>query len=204
MKYFFLSVVVLTFSVIAIAGFRGQKSEGRPFEIFPDMDHQEKVKAQKDSKFFADGRGARTPVAGTISTKVPVENEYLYTGKINGQWGDGFPIPVDLATIKRGQERFTINCAVCHGPSGMGNGVTSKYGLVGIANLQGDLYRTMADGHIFNTITYGKGNMMGYGSNITPEDRWAIIAYLRVLQRSQGATVGEVPPDERTKLEQMP
>ena len=119
---------------------------------------------------------------------------YTATGRMGNQWGTGIPFEVTTAIMKRGEERFAINCAVCHGATGIGNGITSKYGLNGIANLHQQRLRDMADGEIFNTITWGKNTMMGYGSNIQVPDRWAIICYLRALQRSQNATMADVPP----------
>jgi mono/diheme cytochrome c family protein len=102
----------------------------------------------------------------------------------------------------RGQQRFGIYCAVCHGATGAGNGIAQKFGLNTVQSLLQDRIRTMADGEIFNTITHGKNTMLGYGDRIQVIDRWAIIAYLRALQKSQGgAVVGDVPPAERVKLE---
>jgi len=97
-----------------------------------------------------------------------------------------------------------IFCAVCHGASGAGNGVTGQYGLVAITSLHQDRLRNMADGEIFQTITHGKNTMLGYGANIPLDDRWAIIAYIRALQLSQNATLNDVPADERPKLEVPP
>jgi mono/diheme cytochrome c family protein len=226
LKYFFAIFAFLVLAVIAVAGFRGQKFTKPPIEIFPDMDHQPKVKAQVSSGFFADGRGNRLPVAGTvplgysIPLHKPVDGAvgeaegpykqiffssapvYFDTGKIGDQWGTGMPFEVTPETIARGQERYTINCAVCHGATGAGNGIAGKYGLVGIASLHQPRIRDMADGEIFNTITHGKNTMMGYGDRIQVQDRWAIIAYVRALQRSQGeAAINDVPADERAKLE---
>jgi mono/diheme cytochrome c family protein len=104
--------------------------------------------------------------------------------------------------IAHGQERFNISCKVCHGATGAGNGIAGKYGLVAIANLHQQRIRDMADGEIFNTITHGKNTMMGYGDRIQVQDRWAIVAYIRALQKSQGgATINDVPATERAKLE---
>jgi mono/diheme cytochrome c family protein len=129
---------------------------------------------------------------------------YIDTGIAGQVWGDGIPLAgfnkgddkaLGLAVLERGRERFNINCAVCHGAAGDGNGVVSKYGFGGIANLQEARFRTMPDGQIYQTITHGKGNMGAYGSNITVEDRWAIIAYIRALQKSQNATSKDVPAE---------
>lgn len=128
--------------------------------------------------------------------------DYLNTGKMGDSYGDGFPIKVTPAVIERGRQRFNINCAVCHGAAGYGNGIVTQYGLVGVANFQQQRLRDMPDGQIFNTITNGKNTMGPYGSNIAVEDRWAIISYIRSLQRSQNAKIDDVPGNERTKLEQ--
>ncbi len=226
LKYFFALFALLVVLVVSIAGFRGQKSSVPPIEIFPDMDHQPKVKAQVPSTFFADGRGNRPPVPGTvpigyaIPLHKPVDGSvgeasgpykevyfssapiYFDTGKFGDQWGTGMPVEITPELIARGQERFTINCAVCHGATGAGTGIAGKYGLVAIANLHQDRIRQMADGEIFNTITNGKNTMMGYGDRIQVPDRWAIIAYVRALQKSQGgATINDVPATERAALE---
>jgi mono/diheme cytochrome c family protein len=117
------------------------------------------------------------------------------------QWGTGLPLPVSAELLRRGQKELTVNCAVCHGATGLGNGITSKYGLLGIANYHQDKYRQMADGQIFNTITHGYNTMMAYGDKVTVKDRWAIIAYIRALQKSQNARIEDVPEDQRAALE---
>jgi mono/diheme cytochrome c family protein len=111
-------------------------------------------------------------------------------------------MPADEALLARGQERFKIFCSVCHGDTGAGNGMAYKFGLATVVSLHQDRLRTMADGEIYNTITHGKNTMLGYGDKIPVPDRWAIVAYLRALQLSQGgATLADVPPAERSKLE---
>lgn len=127
--------------------------------------------------------------------------DYMNTGKMGDQWGTGMPLPVTPELLERGRKVFTIDCAVCHGATGQGNGITSKYGLLGIANYHQDKYRQMADGQIFNTITHGFNTMMAYGDKVTVKDRWAIIAYMRALQKSQNARLEDVPPDQRAVLE---
>ena len=128
---------------------------------------------------------------------------YAATGRMGAQWGTGIPFEVTPAIMERGRQRYTINCAVCHGATGLGNGITSKYGLNSIANLHQQRIRDMADGEIFNTITWGKNTMMGYGSNIQVPDRWAIICYLRALQRSQNGTMADVPEADQKKFTGM-
>ncbi|OYW77462.1 MAG: hypothetical protein B7Z37_04285 [Verrucomicrobia bacterium 12-59-8] len=214
MKYFFLSYLFVGAIIVSAFGLRGSKSELPPLEIIPDMDHQAKVKYQASSEFFADGRGARLPVKGTLPMgfEIPAKPAavgtkpariaftsglgYYDTGKVGDFYGDGLPTEIssDPAVfnedfIKRGEQRYNINCAICHGASGNGKGVTSKYGILTAFNFQqaGNLdpanaaaYR--ADGAMFDVITNGKGLMGSYGGNITLRDRWAIVAYIRSLQ----------------------
>lgn len=225
LRYFFITTILVVLAVVAIAGFQGQKSTKTPLQIFPDMKVQPRFDPQHESDFFADGRAARAPVAGTVplgyvlpgsystntasnSRIVKGENgftdstDYLNTGKIGDSYGDGLPVDVTPALLARGKQRFNINCAICHGAAGYGNGIITQYGLNGVANFQQDRIRTMPDGQIFNTITFGKGMMGAYGSNVAVEDRWAIIAYIRALQRSQNGTVKDVPADHRNDLDQ--
>jgi mono/diheme cytochrome c family protein len=204
MRYYLLGLLFAIVCVLFIAGRQGDRTQRTPIEIFDDMDRQQKIKPQKPSPFFADQRAARPPIPGTIPTHVPLENEYLYTGRLGNTWGDGIPVPINEALLARGQERFDIHCAVCHGYTGGGNGIVGQYGLVGIANLHQERLRKMDDGEIFNTITHGKGTMYGYGSNIQLEDRWAIVAYLRALQRAQNASLEDIPAEERTRLTSTP
>ena len=108
-----------------------------------------------------------------------------------GRWArtgaPAFPLEVTPQLMERGEQRFNINCAICHGATAAGNGITKQYGLTTVVTLQDERIRNMADGEIFNTITHGKNTMLAYGPNVTVNDRWAIIAYLRALQRSQNA-----------------
>ena len=231
LRGFFLIFALIGVAMFAFLGFRGSKSTEPPIEIFPDMDRQPKVRPQAPLGFFADNRGMRPPVPGTVpigyempdpqiaaspgtppapSTTIAHQplafslgTDYANTGKMGGNWGNGFPIDVTPQFMERGAERFNINCAVCHGPSGAGNGIVKQYGMATIVSLLDERIRTMSDGEIFHTITHGKNTMMGYGGNVTVNDRWAIIAYLRALQRSQNATAADVPPEARIELEKQ-
>jgi mono/diheme cytochrome c family protein len=121
---------------------------------------------------------------------------YYDTGKMGDFYGDGLPTEItsdptvfNEAFIKRGEQRYNIHCAICHGASGNGKGVTSKYGILTAFNFQqagaldpANAAAFRADGAIFDVITNGKGLMGGYGGNITLRDRWAIVAYIRSLQ----------------------
>ena len=220
LRAFLLISLLLTIAAVAVLGFRGEKTTNEPWEIFPDMVRQMKVRAQSPLNFFADGRGPRMPINETvpIGYEMPkaqppvgavetmphgfsVGTDYIDTGKMGDHWGTGIPIPVTPQLLQRGRERFSITCAMCHGAIATGNGITKSYGLATVVTLQDDRIRKMADGEIFNTITNGKNTMMAYGPNIMVQDRWAIIAYLRALQRSQAGTVADVPPEHRADLD---
>jgi mono/diheme cytochrome c family protein len=211
MRYFFLIYALIAVLVVGIGGFRGQHFTKPPVQVFPDMDNQDKLKAQSPSSFFADRQGARLPVAetqprgfneegATLIGGIPEyefggQPGYYYTGHVGDYFGTGMPEELDLSAetaatlIRRGEERYGIYCAVCHGVSGDGQGVTGKYGVPAIANFHLDLFKSASypDGRMFETITNGKGMMSGYGANISVRDRWAIIAYVRTLQAAKEA-----------------
>ena len=222
LRTFFILFILGTISVAVLAGFRGTKSPLPPLQIFPDMKHQPRYDPQHESTFYSDGSAGRKPVAGTIpigytlpgaflqataknGTLQPQgftdEPNYYNTGKFGDVYGDGFPVDVTEALVKRGQERFNINCAVCHGKVGLANGVVSQFGLAAVVNLQDDRIRTMPDGQIFNTITNGHNTMGAYGPNIAVEDRWAIISYIRALQKSQSVKLAELPEAKQKELQ---
>jgi mono/diheme cytochrome c family protein len=226
LRGFLVIFLLCTIAIIAVFGFRGQTSTGPPLEVFPDMVRQMKVRAQAPLNLFADGRGPRMPITGTVpigyempkpGNSEPLANaigpwshphagfsagtDYYNTGKMGDHWGTGIPIAVTQELMERGQQRFNITCAMCHGAAAAGNGITKQYGLATVVSLQDERIRKMSDGEIFNTITNGKNTMMAYGPNIIVADRWAIIAYLRALQRSQNAPITDVPEDHRAELE---
>jgi len=226
LRGFLLISLLFTIALVAVFGFRGQKSTGAPLEVFPDMVRQMKVRAQAPLDLFADGRGPRAPVAGTVPIGYEMPNpqnsptgrpagealsrqrpgfsvgtDYYNTGKMGDRWGTGIPVPVTAELLERGRQRFGITCAMCHGATAAGNGITKQYGLATVVSLQDERIQKMADGEIFNTITNGKNTMMAYGPNIVVSDRWAIITYLRALQRSQNAAIVDLPPEKRAELE---
>lgn len=215
LRIFFTALILATASILAVTGFRGDKSSRTPIEIFPDMDHQPKLQPQHPSPLFADGRAARQPVPGTIplgynlkgsylqpgaannnqNSTFPNVPDYKHTGKLGEVYGDGLPVDVTPAFLKRGEERYHIYCSVCHDASGSGAGVVKQYGLVTIASLLDQRIVDQPDGQIYNTITHGKNTMGAYGPNIAVEDRWAIVAYVRTLQRARNAKVSDLPTE---------
>ncbi|MBA2432179.1 MAG: cytochrome c [Chthoniobacterales bacterium] len=233
LKGFFLTFLLLGVAMVAILGFRGSTSTAPPIEIFPDMVRQPKVRPQAPLSFFVDNRGMRPPVPGTVplgyempqpqspaNVGVPpaaagldpaVVHDlafgggagYANTGKMGGNWGNGIPLPVTPQFMERGAERFNINCAICHGATGAGDGIVKQYGMATIVSIIDDRIANMSDGEIFNTITHGKNTMLSYGGTVTVNDRWAIIAYLRALQRRERATAADIPPEARIELEKQ-
>ena len=127
------------------------------------------------------------------------------TGKLPGttNWVETIPVPVTAQLMARGRERFNISCSPCHGEAGDGKGITSRLGMTVIADLHDVAARKVPqqpDGAIFNTLSYGKGLMQGYAADVSIPDRWAIVAYVRALQRSRLASLDDVPAAERATL----
>jgi mono/diheme cytochrome c family protein len=213
MRHVYLTTLFLIVLAVSILGFRGSLFTHPPVEIFPDMDHQAKYKPQAGSRFFADDRADRLPPPGTVARSraagAPANADFLRAGSVyyegkdsDGSFVKGFPkkIPVTAALLERGQERFGIYCAPCHGALGDGNGITRQYGMGATPTYHDDRLRAMAEGEICNTILRGKGNMLSYADKLDARDRWAVIAYVRALQRAQYATPADVPANHRTEL----
>ena len=216
MRYFFFAFLLAIVLVIGFAGFRGDKFTHTPIEIFNDMDKQAKVKAQSSNAFFADGIGSRKPIAGTVPMGLTIatspaaegktaplafthSSDYYNTGRLGDFWGDGFPaqIKVDEAFLRLGQERYNIACAICHGKSGDGKGITINYGILNIANFHAPRFSDVkapdyaSNGWIYNTINLGKGTMGAYGASIPVHERWAIVAWVRTLSLSRTAPLAD-------------
>lgn len=201
--------------VVSLLGFRGGKSRKEPMEVFPDMDRQAKYLPQGENPFFSNGMNDRLPPLNSVergnelklksvfsrdySGERLTDSALLYGRDASGDWAKGFPIPVNRDQMRLGQEKFNLFCAVCHGPAGDGAGIVRNYGMVA-ANLVQDLYRDQAEGELFNTASWGKGLMMGYADRMSPEERWAVILYVRALQRASSATLDEIPPSKRKEL----
>jgi mono/diheme cytochrome c family protein len=205
MRYFLLVFVVTVLAVVVVAGKRGDMSRRPPIELFPDMDRQPKLRPQEANNFFKDGLSSQQPIAGTIARGSAWQDSPENTGRIPGttNFVATIPVPVTQQLLARGRDRYNINCAPCHGAQGDGKGITTKFGMTVIANLHDVTNRKVpqqSDGEIFNTISNGKTLMQGYAANITISDRWAIVAYVRALQRSQLGTMDDVPAAERANV----
>ena len=213
MRYFLAIFVLLVAATIGLLGFRGTHFRKTSLYIFPDMEWQLKLRPQKPSGFFANGRTSQLPVPGTIPRGSPLqtisgpvypyEDSPVNTGRIAGttNFVETNPLPITAGLLKRGQQRFTINCSPCHGQLADGNGITKKIGAMAVvANLHDARIVKMTDGEIFYVITNGRNLMGAYGPNVSAEDRWAIVAYLRALQFSQLGSIDDVPDALRASL----
>ena len=183
------------------------------------------------SAFFEDGQSARPLVPNTVARGQLRADEHFYTGRTgSGQEGatpepgapadatapagetaqgrgtlvDTFPYPVTREVMERGQERYNIYCAPCHGLAGYGDGMIVQRGFTSPPSFHSDELRGAPVGHYYDVITNGFGAMYPYASRVPPADRWAIIAYIRALQLSQNATLEDVPEDERQNFQGAP
>ncbi len=207
-KYLLAVAVALSWVPLAFIARARVATSPRPrIHLVPDMDNQPRYEAQQANPLFADGRAMRPPVPGTVAVEDPVEPGPLETGRDGDGWVAVNPLPVTLALLERGRERFGIHCAPCHGLDGYGDGIVAVRAerlqegtWVPPASLHTGTVRSRPDGRIFDTITHGTRNMPAYGAQIPVRDRWAIVAYVRALQRSQHATLADVPPEVRDRL----
>jgi mono/diheme cytochrome c family protein len=167
---------------------RGQKSEKPPVHPNLNMDFQNRFNAQEENEFFADNRAMRPPVEGTVARGLLKEDVAYYEGlNPDSSFVEDIPMEVSESFIYRGQDRYDIYCSVCHGGTGDGRGIimTGDYGYVPAPSFHSDRLREVPDGEIYSAIANGIRNMPSYATQIPVEDRWAIVSYVRALQRSQ-------------------
>jgi len=139
-------------------------------------------------------------VEGTVPFGAANTDEFMYTGKINGEYATSFPFPVTKDVLLRGQDRFNVFCAPCHSQVGDGNGMIVQREMKQAGNFHQPRLRDAAPGYFFDVMTNGFGVMYGYASRVSPEDRWKIAAYIRALQLSQNASLADVPEADRKEL----
>jgi len=211
---FYILLVMVALSLIPMGmiykSLHSEKSSPR-IQVVYDMDQQYKAKSQTTNEFFADGVSMRAAPKGTVARNHLYADDAFALGfeqaGADTVFIEEFPVPVTMEMVTRGRERFDIFCATCHGASGNGNGLVH----VRAASLGEGTWTPPTDltsetvserpvGHIYNTIKNGIRNMPAYGSQIDPEDRWAITAYVRALQLSRNATFDDVPAADRAAL----
>jgi hypothetical protein len=169
-----------------------------------DMHDQPKYTPLRESTFFSDTRSARPVVAGTVARGELHDDSLRYTGKVNGADSTVFPFPIDEPVLRRGRERFNIYCSPCHARTGDGDGMIVRRGYRRPPSYHIDRLRTVPVGHFFDVITNGFGAMPDYAAQVRVDDRWAIAAYIRVLQLSEHASIDDVPPGDRAALDRAP
>jgi mono/diheme cytochrome c family protein len=140
--------------------------------------------------------------AHTVARGSPAPGDPAFTGFRNGLPLAKNPLPVTRELLTRGRERFDIYCAVCHGRDGYGEGIVVRRGFPAPPSYHQDRLRDAPDGHFYDVITRGYGAMLPFSDRLTASDRWAVVAYVRALQRSQHVALSELPPDERTRFAQ--
>jgi mono/diheme cytochrome c family protein len=190
-------------ALLALGACRGQPSEKQPIHLVPDMDWQLKFQPEEAAPLWADGRAMRPLVDGTVAQGHLVEDAGLATGMVGDQYLARAPITVDAKLLHRGQDRFNIYCSPCHDRTGGGQGVVVKRGYPPPINLASDRVLGMSDGQIFWTMTNGVRNMPSYRKQVPIQDRWAIVAWVRVLGRSQHGALADVPEDQKSKIDSV-
>jgi len=164
-----------------------------------DMHNQPKFVEQRGTTFFPDGRSVRPQVEETVARGQLGQNDYFHTGMLDGKEGNALPFPVTMTVLERGQERYNIYCTPCHSRVGNGVGMIVQRGYARAGNFHTARLEAAPLGHFFNVITNGYGAMPDYSAQVTPEDRWAIVAYIKALQLSQNAQPSDVPAGEHVQ-----
>lgn len=207
--------ILLTATSLLLAGCAGQSSRNTPVSIIPDMDYQGRYEPQGDRTFnkgrreiqelranpvLGDNRASRRPVEGTVPIGGLITDEGFSTGVLDNMYVGRNPLKVDVELLQHGQRRFNTYCSPCHDRTGQGRGLVAQRAIWIPTNLQEPRVRDMNDGEIFNVITAGRRSMPSYKFQIVDRDRWAIVAYVRALQRTSVATAADVPEDRRAEL----
>lgn len=186
---------------LAMLGCRGQASDKPPLWIKHGMEFQPKPLPYGKSIFTPDGRTMQAPPAGTVAVGFLKEDDAFWRGgKDSASLVKQNPLKLTPFVMERGQERFNIYCTPCHSQTGVGDGLVIKRGFTPPPSFHDDRIVNLADGAIFQVISHGVRTMPSYGKQIPEEDRWAIVAYIRALQRSQRASINDVPESERANL----
>jgi mono/diheme cytochrome c family protein len=205
------SAAVVPFALFALA--RVSTSTRTRIHVVPDMDWQQKYKTQRLNPFFEDRRAMRPQIEGTVAEGELRADDHFYTGKVDDAWAKTFPseVPVSNETMARGEERFGIYCTPCHGVDGTGQGMVARRAAslregtwVPPTDLHTEVLHYKPVGELFHTISNGVRNMPAYARQISTADRWAIVLYVRALQRSRDAKPEELPADLRAALDRAP
>jgi len=165
-----------------------------------DMHDQPRYEPYEGNASYADGRGDRPQVEGTIARGQLALDQLFHTGKEDEEFAARFPFPVTAEVLERGRERYDIYCAVCHDRTGYGKGMAVQRGFRQPASFHEDRLRESPPGYFYDVITNGFGSMYDYADRIAPRDRWSIVGYIRALQASQNVPVDTLPESVRMRL----
>lgn len=187
-----------------VLGCRGDISSEPPIHLNPNMDFQARFEMQEPSEFFADGRAMRPRLEGTVARGALKEDTLLHEGKSGGRFVDslpptddrGRPFAFNADFVRRGQDRFNIFCAPCHGQAGLGKGIVVARGMLAPPSFHDQRLLGMPLGQLYDIVTNGARNMTGYAGQIPVRDRWAIAVYVRAIQVSRNARLSEIPAEE--------
>jgi mono/diheme cytochrome c family protein len=172
-----------------------------PIMVWWDMKRQPKFRTEGETGLFTDGRNTRRAPEDTVARGYLFDDTAYNTGMVGPMYVGKNPVPVTPELLHQGQMRFNTYCSPCHDQAGDGRGIVpTRAPQWQPANLMDDRVVELADGDIFNVITNGRRTMPPYKYQVVTSDRWAIIAYLRVLQRAAHATIADVPEDQRAEL----
>jgi hypothetical protein len=168
------------------------------------MHDQPRLEPLEASAFFADSAGVRPLVENTVARGFLNEDEHLYTGFVDGMEVTTFPFEMTDSVLRVGQVRFDTYCSPCHGRVGDGRGMIVAYGFTEPPSIVTEDYASYPVGTLFDVITFGSGDMPDYAQQISVQDRWAIVGYLRALQMSQGVDVTTLAQSDQDSLAGVP
>lgn len=181
-------MMLTSVAIFAIAGCRQQMA---------DQPHQRPL---EPSNFFDDGMASRPVEPGTVARAGKEQNGLRFHSKVDGKLVDTFPFEVTMEVLARGQERYEIFCSPCHDRLGTGQGMIVRRGFTRARSFHDPRLRDAPAGHFFEVITQGFGQMPSYANQLSEQDRWAVIAYIRALQFSRNVRLDQLPPEDRAKM----
>jgi hypothetical protein len=171
-----------------------------PLACRQDMHDQPRFEPFERTTLFADGRSARPRVPGTVARGEREYDAHFMEGKVGVEFAPTFPLEITRDVLERGRERYDVFCSACHDRAGTGQGIVVARGLKQPPSFHVERLRKVEPGYLFDVITRGFGAMYDLADRIPPADRWAIVAWVRVLQRSQNASLADVPEAARERL----
>jgi len=181
-------MMLTSVAIFAIAGCRQQMA---------DQPHQRPL---EPSNFFDDGMASRPVEPGTVARAGKEQNGPRFHSKVDGKLVDTFPFEVTMEVLARGQERYEIFCSPCHDRLGTGQGMIVRRGFTPARSFHDPRLREAPAGHFFEVMTQGFGQMPSYANQLSEQDRWAVIAYIRALQFSRNVRLDQLPPEDRAKM----